>query len=61
MKKTLILTAMLFFCVFCRAEEAADPLRSAAEQGDSTAQYKLGNEYFYGTETRKVNYELAAY
>ena len=61
MKKTLILTAMLFFCVFCRAEEAADPLRSAAEQGDSTAQYKLGNEYFYGTETRKVNYELAAF
>ena len=61
MKKILILTAMLFFCVFCRAEEVADPLRSAAEKGDPTAQYKLGNEYFYGTANRKVNYELAAY
>ena len=44
MKKTLILIQMLLFCILCYVEEAADPLRTAAEQGDSTAQYKLGNE-----------------
>ncbi len=62
MKKRLFLIQILFFCVLgSAAEEIVDSLRSAAEQGDSAAQYKLGNEYFYGTESRKVNYELAAY
>lgn len=61
MKKILLLIQLLFCAVLAGTEPVSDPLRTAAEQGDTAAQYKLGNEYFYGTESRKVNYELAAY
>ena len=61
MKKILILLQILFCLTLSGAEKVSDPLRDAAEKGDTAAQYKLGNEYFYGMENRKVNYELAAY
>ena len=31
-----------------------DPLREKALLGDHKAEFALGDEYFYGTETRKV-------
>lgn len=61
MKKRLILLQILAVIVLYGGEAPRDLLRTVAEKGDAPAQYKLGNEYFYGTETRKVNYELAAY
>lgn len=61
MKKLLLLILFLPICVLCGEEKAADPLRAVAEKGDAAAQYMLGNEYFYGTENRKVNYELAVF
>lgn len=61
MKKIFFLMQLLLCSALTGAETVSDSLRAAAEQGDSNAQYKLGNEYFYGTESRKVNYELAAY
>ena len=61
MKKIFFLIQLLLCSALTGAETVSDSLRAAAEQGDSNAQYKLGNEYFYGTESRKVNYELAAY
>lgn len=53
----------LFICIgaLCDDENIGDPLRSSAVGGDINAQFKLANEYFYGTEERKVNYTLAAH
>lgn len=61
MKKLLILLSVLLCLPLFGEDAPADPLRQKAESGDAAAQYKLGNEYFYGTETRRVNHELAAY
>jgi len=38
-----------------------DPLREKALLGDHKAEFALGDEYFYGTETRKANPVLAAH
>ena len=46
---------------FCVCVSAADALRDKAEKGDPEAAFELGNEYFYGTETRKANPVLAAH
>ena len=59
-----------FFClfligcaaVFCvRMSAAEDELREKALLGDAKSEFALGNEYFYGTETRKANPVLAAH
>lgn len=42
-------------------KEANDALREKALAGDKKAAFELGNEYFYGTETRKANPVLAAH
>ena len=48
--------------VFCaRARAAEDELREKALLGDPKSEFELGNEYFYGTETRKANPVLAAH
>ena len=48
--------------VFCaRISAAEDELREKALLGDPKSEFALGNEYFYGTETRKANPVLAAY
>ena len=47
--------------VFCLRVSAADALRDKAEKGDPEAAFELGNEYFYGTDTRKANPVLAAH
>ena len=67
MKKNAALQIIIFFffCVtplfvFC-ADEDADSLRRDALAGDISAQFKLANEYFYGTAERKINYTLAAH
>ncbi len=60
----LLLSAGLFtLSPAVPAEEAAegDSLRAAAEKGDLSSQFKLANEYFYGTPERRINYTLAAY
>ncbi|MBR2425782.1 MAG: sel1 repeat family protein [Lentisphaeria bacterium] len=36
-------------------------MRTAAEAGNTAAQFRLANEYFYGSRTRKKNYTLAAH
>ena len=38
-----------------------DPLREKALLGDHKAEFALGNEYFYGTDSRKANPVLAAH
>lgn len=38
-----------------------DPLRAKAEAGDTSAQFQLANEYFYGSAERKKNHTLAAH
>ena len=40
---------------------AGDELRDKALLGDPKSEFELGNEYFYGTDTRKANPVLAAY
>ena len=48
--------------VFCaRISAAEDELREKALLGDPKSEFALGNEYFYGTETRKANPVLAAH
>jgi len=48
--------------VFCaRMSAADDALREKALLGDPKSEFALGNEYFYGTETRKANPVLAAH
>ena len=51
----------LFSFLHAGAEEKVDVLRQKAESGDAAAQFKLADEYFYGTGTRKQNHTLAAH
>ncbi len=46
---------------YARVFAAEDKLREKALLGDPKSEFALGNEYFYGTETRKANPVLAAY
>ena len=55
----LLIGCAAVFCV--RARAAEDELREKAMLGDAKSEFALGNEYFYGTETRKANPVLAAY
>lgn len=59
----LLCAAMAFSAILCGEEDApmADTLRKKASAGDAKAQFELGNEYFYGSETRKQNLELAVF
>lgn len=67
-KKCVILAvfavgSMLFSHILMGSDdipESDDPLRKSAGAGDAAAQFKLGNEYFYGGP-RKRNYTLAAH
>ncbi len=54
----LMLNAVLFGGVL---HLSGGELREQAEQGDSAAQFRLGCEYFYGSEQRPQNPDLAAY
>ena len=59
-----IICLLLIGCaaVFCaRISAAEDELREKALLGDPKSEFALGNEYFYGTETRKANPVLAAH
>ena len=60
MKKIFLILFTVFSLFMIRAEET-DALRKAATGGDAYSQFRLGNEYFYGTEARKENRELAVY
>lgn len=60
MKKIFLILFTVFSVFMIRAEET-DALRKAATGGDAYSQFRLGNEYFYGTEARKENRELAVY
>ena len=61
-RKTVRLLLIGCAAVFCaRVSAADDELREKALLGDPKAELELGNEYFYGTETRKANPVLAAY
>ena len=55
----LLIGCAVVFCARVRAAE--DELREKALLGDPKAEFALGNEYFYGTETRKANPVLAAH
>lgn len=68
MKKAFLLLCAVCCGLFLQsqatgADEAAapDPVREQATGGNAKAQFKLGNEYFYGTNGRKKNWPLAAY
>lgn len=61
-RKTLCLLLIGCAAVFCvRISAAEDELREKALLGDPKSEFALGNEYFYGTETRKANPVLAAH
>ena len=61
-RKTIRLLLIGCAAVFCAHVSAAeDELREKALLGDPKSEFALGNEYFYGTETRKANPVLAAY
>ena len=61
-RKTACLLLIGCAAVFCvRVSAADDELREKALLGDSKSEFALGNEYFYGTETRKANPVLAAH
>jgi len=55
----LLIGCAAVFCV--RMAAAEDELREKALLGDPESEFALGNEYFYGTETRKANPVLAAH
>ena len=55
----LLIGCVAVFCV--RMSAAEDELREKALLGDPKSEFALGNEYFYGTETRKANPVLAAH
>ena len=61
----LLFSVLLLFALTLSADEEppqeTDPLRADAAKGDKIAMFKLGDEYFYGTETRLPNPTLAAY
>ena len=60
-RKTACLLLIGCAAVFCVRMSAADELREKALLGDPKSEFALGNEYFYGTETRKANPVLAAH
>ncbi len=61
-RNTLCLLLIGCAAVFCiRISAAEDELREKALLGDPKSEFALGNEYFYGTETRKANPVLAAH
>ena len=61
-RKDICLLLIGCAAVFCaRASADEDALREKALLGDAKSEFALGNEYFYGTETRKANPVLAAY
>ena len=61
-RKTICLLLIGCAAVFCaRISAAEDELREKALLGDPESEFALGNEYFYGTETRKANPVLAAH
>lgn len=57
--KILLLCGALILGASLYGEE--DALREKASSGDAKAQFELGNEYFYGSEKRKQNPELAVF
>ena len=61
----LLFSVLLLLALPLPAEEEAaqdtDPLRAEAAEGNKNAMFKLGDEYFYGTENRIPNPTLAAY
>ncbi len=61
-RNTVCLLLIGCAAVFCpRMSAAEDELREKALLGDPKSEFALGNEYFYGTETRKANPVLAAH
>ena len=61
-RKTILLLLIGCAAVFClRVAAEEDELREKALLGDPKSEFALGNEYFYGTKTRKTNPVLAAY
>ena len=61
-RKTFCLFLIGCAAVFCaRMSGADDELREKALLGDAKSEFALGNEYFYGTKTRKANPVLAAH
>ena len=61
-RKDICLLLIGCAAVFCaRVSAAGDDLREKALLGDPKSEFALGNEYFYGTETRKANPVLAAH
>lgn len=61
-RKNICLLLIGCAAVFCvRMSAAEDELREKALLGDPKSEFALGNEYFYGTETRKANPVLAAH
>lgn len=61
-RNTVCLLLIGCAAVFCaRVSAADDELREKALLGDPKSEFALGNEYFYGTETRKANPVLAAH
>ena len=61
-RKTFCLFLIGCAAVFCvRMSGADDELREKALLGDPKSEFALGNEYFYGTKTRKANPVLAAH
>ncbi len=60
-RKIFAIFSITFFCIAGTGGAEEDGLRQSAESGNAEAQFALANEYFYGTETRKQNPELAAY
>ena len=57
----LLIGCAAVFCTRMSLSAADDELREKAMLGDPKSEFELGNEYFYGTETRKANPVLAAY
>ena len=57
----LLIGCAAVFCARMSLSAADDELREKAMLGDPKSEFELGNEYFYGTETRKANPVLAAY
>ncbi len=52
---------LMILSVISFGEEGQDILRVQARKGDTQSQFRLASEYFYGTDSRKQNIELALY
>ena len=61
--RTFLCLLLLGCAAFFRTPVSAadDELREKALLGDPKSEFELGNEYFYGTKTRKANPVLAAH